>query len=43
MKGVLPSWLLTKRNKFSFYKVSDPGTVHLVYTTFGMGHYLHVV
>lgn len=46
MKGVLllnHLWLLTKRNKFSFYKVSNSSTMYPVCTTFGVGHYLHVV
>lgn len=36
-------WLLIKRKTSSFYKVSNPSSVYPVCTTFGVGHYLHVV
>lgn len=46
MKGVLcfhHLWLLTKRNKSGFSKVSNHGAVYSVCTTFGAGHSVHVV
>lgn len=45
MKGVLlkPFVTCNQEEKFSFYKVSNPSSVYPVCTTFGVGHYLHVV